>query len=108
MPSTAKHRDEAQRRPARERLLETAYGACAARGVRDVGVDEVIERADVRRRALARLLLQGRPRGRLEEREQRWTLDRVEAGARGRGSEPEQQLLAIFDSFDEWFHRQDF
>jgi hypothetical protein len=25
-----------------------------------------------------------------------------------RGSEPEEQLLAIFDVFDEWFHRKDF
>ena len=44
----------------------------------------------------------------LEERERRWTVDWVEAEARGRGSEPEQQLLAIFDLFDEWFHREDF
>ena len=82
----------------------------AARGVRDVGVDEVIERADVAKATLYRhfpskddLVVAF-----LEEREQRWTLDWVEAEARGRGSEPEQQLLAIFDLFDEWFHRQDF
>jgi hypothetical protein len=25
-----------------------------------------------------------------------------------RGSDPEQRLLAIFDVFDEWFHREDF
>ena len=99
-----------ERRPARERLLETAYAMFAARGVRDVGVDEVIERADVAKATLYRhfpskddLVVAF-----LEEREQRWTLDWVEAEARGRGSEPEQQLLAIFDLFDEWFHREDF
>lgn len=106
-PSIARKRD---RRPARERLLETAYAMFAARGVRDVGVDEVIERADVAKATLYRhfpskddLVVAF-----LAEREQRWTLDWVEAEAKGRGSEPEQQLLAIFDLFDEWFHRQDF
>ena len=44
----------------------------------------------------------------LELREERWTLDWVEAEARRRGTTPEEQLLAIFDLFDEWFHREDF
>ncbi len=44
----------------------------------------------------------------LQLREQRWTKDFVEAGAISRGSDPEQRLLAIFDVFDEWFHRDDF
>ena len=106
-PSVATKRG---RRPARERLLETAYAMFSARGVRDVGVDEVVERAGVAKATLYAhfpskddLVLAF-----LEEREQRWTLDWVEAEARGRGSEPEEQLLAIFDLFDEWFHRDDF
>jgi AcrR family transcriptional regulator len=97
-------------RPARERVLETAYAMFAARGVRDVGVDEVIKGAGVAKATLYRhfpskddLVVAF-----LEEREQRWTLDWVEAEARRRGSEPEEQLLAIFDLFDEWFHRKDF
>jgi hypothetical protein len=32
----------------------------------------------------------------------------VEAEARRRGSTPEAQLLAIFDTFDEWFRSADF
>jgi hypothetical protein len=32
----------------------------------------------------------------------------VEAEARRRAATPEEQLLAIFDLFDEWFHRDDF
>jgi AcrR family transcriptional regulator len=44
----------------------------------------------------------------LQPREQRWTLDWVEAKARRRGATPEQQLLAIFELFDDWFHRDDF
>jgi hypothetical protein len=37
-----------------------------------------------------------------------WTREWVEAEARKRGGTPEEQLLAIFDLFDEWFHRDDF
>jgi AcrR family transcriptional regulator len=44
----------------------------------------------------------------LSLREERWTLDWVEAEARRRGDIPEEQLLAIFELFDEWFHRDDF
>lgn len=98
------------RQPARERLLETAYAMFSVRGIRDVGVDEVIQRAGVAKATLYRhfpskddLVVAF-----LEEREKRWTVDWVEAEARGRGSKPEQQLLAIFDLFDEWFHREDF
>ena len=98
------------RRPARERLVETAYAMFSARGIRDVGVDEITERAGVAKATLYAhfpskddLVIAF-----LEEREQRWTVDWVEAEARGRGSEPAQQLLAIFDLFGEWFHREDF
>jgi AcrR family transcriptional regulator len=44
----------------------------------------------------------------LEQREQRWTLAFVVAEARRRGTTPEEQLLAIFDAFDEWFRRDDY
>jgi AcrR family transcriptional regulator len=95
---------------ARERILETAYELFAQRGIRDVGVDEVIERAGVAKATLYRhfsskddLVIAF-----LKVREERWTLDWVEAEARRRGSTPEEQLLAIFDLFDEWFHRDDF
>jgi AcrR family transcriptional regulator len=95
---------------ARERLLDTAYELFSRRGIRDVGIDEVIERAGVAKRTLYRhfpskddLVLAF-----LERREQRWTIGWVEAEARRRGSTPEAQLLAIFDTFDEWFRRADF
>ena len=42
----------------------------------------------------------------LEERERLWTRGRVEAGALERGVTPEEQLLAIFDVFDEWFREE--
>ena len=93
-PSIATKRE---RRPARERLLETAYAMFAARGVRDVGVDEVIERADVAKATLYRhfpskddLVVAF-----LEEREQRWTVDWVEAEARGRGPAAARDLRSL-------------
>jgi AcrR family transcriptional regulator len=95
---------------ARERILDTAYELFSRRGVRAVGVDEVIARAGVAKATLYRhfpskdeLVLAF-----LDLREQRWTRDLVEAGALSRGSDPEERLLAIFDVFDEWFHRDDF
>jgi AcrR family transcriptional regulator len=96
--------------PARERILSTAYELFARRGIRDVGVDEIIERAGVAKATLYRhfpskdaLVLAF-----LERREQLWTRDFVEAGARGRGQTPEARLLAIFDVFDEWFRNSEF
>ncbi len=95
---------------ARERILDTAYGLFSRRAVRDVGVDEVIERAGVAKATLYRhfpskddLVIAF-----LERREERWTLAWVEAEARRRGTTPEEQLLAIFELFDEWFQRDDF
>lgn len=44
----------------------------------------------------------------LEQRERLWTKQWVEAEARRRGTNAEEQLLAIFDLFDEWFQRDDF
>jgi AcrR family transcriptional regulator len=95
---------------ARERILETSYELFSRRGVRAVGVDEVIDKAGVAKATLYRhfpskdqLVLAF-----LERREQRWTRDFVEAGARERGATPEERLLAIFDVFDEWFRRDDY
>jgi AcrR family transcriptional regulator len=95
---------------ARERLLETAYQLFSTRGVRGVGIDEVLARAGVAKATLYHhfpskndLVLAF-----LREREDRWTFEWVAKQARERGETPEQQLLAIFDLFDEWFHREDF
>jgi hypothetical protein len=44
----------------------------------------------------------------LNLREQRWTLAWIDGEARNRADTPEEQLLTIFDLFDEWFHREDF
>jgi AcrR family transcriptional regulator len=95
---------------ARDRILETAYGLFARRGIRDVGIDEVVERAGVAKATLYRhfpskdaLVLAF-----LERRETVWTRGFVEAGARSRGRTAEERLLAIFDVFDGWFRSDDF
>ena len=44
----------------------------------------------------------------LERREELWTLGTIVAQAAARAGQPEGQLLAIFDIFDEWFQRPDF
>ena len=95
---------------ARERILDTAYELFSRRAIRDVGIDEVIEQAGVAKATLYRhfpskdeLVIAF-----LECREERWTLAWVEAEAKRRGTTPEEQLLAIFELFDEWFHRDDF
>jgi AcrR family transcriptional regulator len=94
----------------RDRILETTYELFAHRGVRDVGINEVVERAGVTKATLYRHFASKDELvvAFLKLREQRWTLGWVEAEARSREQAPEEQLLAIFDLFDEWFHHNDF
>ena len=75
-----------------------------------MGVNDVIEHAGVAKDTLYRhfaskddLVIAF-----LALREYRWTRGFVEAGARSRGPDPEEQLLGIFDAFDGWFARDDF
>jgi AcrR family transcriptional regulator len=95
---------------ARERILASSYELFTRRGIRAVGIDEVVDRAGVAKATLYRhfpskddLVVAF-----LERREELWTHGVVEAGARRLGATPEQQLLAIFDVFHEWFQRDDF
>jgi AcrR family transcriptional regulator len=94
----------------RQRILDSAYRLFSQRGIRDVGIDEIVVEAGVARATLYRqfkskdeLVLAF-----LEQREQRWTFGAVEAEARRRGNTPEEQLLAIFDVYDGWFQQADF
>src|SRR4030088_3228618 len=93
-----------------DRILETAHELFSRRGIRDVGIDEIIERAGVAKATLYRHFASKDDLvvAFLKHREQCWTVDFIEAEARRRGATPEEQLLAIFDAFDEWFRREDF
>jgi AcrR family transcriptional regulator len=96
---------------ARERILTTAYQLFTRRGIRAVGTDEVIAVSGVAKATLYRhfpskndLVLAV-----LQRREELWTLGLVEQQSRLRGETPEEQLLAIFDVFHDWFQkREDF
>ncbi len=87
-----------------------AYDLFSRRGVRDVGVNELISRSGVAKASFYRhfaskdeLVLAF-----LERRDQQWTVNKIVAEARRRGDTPEAQLLAIFDVFADWFARDDF
>ena len=95
---------------ARQRILDCAYELFSRRGIRAVGIDELIASADVAKATFYHhfhskddLVLAF-----LEQREQVWTKGWVETEARKRGKTPQEHLLAIFDLFDEWFRRDDF
>lgn len=95
---------------ARQRILDSAYDLFSRRGIRAVGVNELIARAGVAKATFYNLF-----RSKddvvlafLEKREQLWTKGWVETEARQRGGTPEEHLLGIFDLFDEWFRRDDF
>ncbi|MFE4544394.1 TetR/AcrR family transcriptional regulator [Arthrobacter sp. NPDC056727] len=93
-----------------DRILATAYELFSHRGVRDVGINELIERSGVAKSTFYRhfpskdaLVLAF-----LALRDQVWTVDLIVSEARRRGSTPEGRLLAIFDVFGDWFQRDDF
>lgn len=94
----------------RERIIAACYDLFSQRGVRDVSMDEVIAASGVAKATLYRhfpskddLVI-----AYLNRREELWTFGTVEAGAKESTDDPEGQLLAIFDGFDEWFQLDDF
>jgi AcrR family transcriptional regulator len=110
MDQEASAADRRTARGPRERLLDTAYELFSRRGIRGVGVDEVIERAGVAKATLYRhfaskddLVLAF-----LERRHQHWTEDIQRAQSRHMDGGPEERLLAIFDVLGERFHSQEF
>jgi AcrR family transcriptional regulator len=100
----------AGRHSARERILDTAYELFSRHGTRAVGVDRIIAECGIAKMTLYRnfpskdkLILAF-----LDRRDELWTRAWLQAEAQRRGSSPAQRLLAIFDTFEGWFHREDF
>ena len=100
----------ARRQSARERILDTAYELFSRHGTRAVGVDRIIAECGIAKMTLYRnfaskdaLILAF-----LECRDERWTREWLQAEALRRGASPAERLLAIFDTFDGWFARDDF
>ncbi|MCW4385351.1 TetR/AcrR family transcriptional regulator [Salinibacterium sp. SYSU T00001] len=101
---------ESPKQGARERILEAAYDLFSRRGIRDVSVDEIISRSKV---AIATFYRHFSSKDQLAEaflnrREEVWTSELLVAEAVKRGAAPKDQLLAIFDIFDEWFESEHF
>ena len=97
-------------RTGRERVARAAYDLFSRAGVRSVGVDAVIEQAGTAKMTLYRnfpskddLILDF-----LRRREERWTQAWLVAETQRRGATPQEQLLAVFDVFGEWFSQPDF
>src|SRR5215470_521029 len=95
---------------ARERIDHTAYELFARRGVRAVGVDEIVARSGV-----AKMTLYRHYRSKdelalafLRRREELWTRAWLQAEVERRAQAPAERLLAIFEVFDKWFRRSDF
>lgn len=94
----------------RERLIDTAYELFSKRGIRPVGIDELIRSSGVAKATFYRhfrskndLVLAF-----LARRSELWTTDWIVSESALRAETAEGRLLAIFDLFDEWFQQQDF
>lgn len=95
---------------ARERVLSAAYPLFARRGVRDVGIDEIIHTAGVAKATFYRhfpskeaLVLAF-----LQRRDEVFGINIVLAEVRQRAGTAEECLLGIFDVFAKWFARPDY
>lgn len=93
-----------------DRVLAAAYELFLRRGVRQVGVDEIIATAGVAKATLYRhfesrdnLVLAV-----LKLREKLWTRGWLEAETLKRATSARDRLLAIFDILDEWFQAKDY
>jgi AcrR family transcriptional regulator len=95
---------------ARERIDQSAYELFSRRGVRGVGVDEVVARSGVAKMTLYRhypsknhLALAF-----MRRREELWTRAWLQTEVERRTADAAERLLAIFEVFDKWFRRADF
>ena len=94
---------------ARERIVRAAYDLFCRYGVAATGVERIIAEAGVHRTSLYNHFASKEHLALavLERREEVWSrgwLARVASG----GATPAEGLLALFDAFDEWFHRDDY
>ena len=101
---------EASAAGARERIVSTAYDLFSLHGVRAIGVDRIVAAAGVAKTTFYRhfpskddLVIAV-----LKRREEVWIEGWLLHGIEARGGTPAEQLLAIFDAFDEWFRQDDY
>ena len=94
----------------RERLISAAYDLFSKDGISQVGIDTILAKSDC-----AKASLYGNFKNKVElaiafldRREAIWTRGWLESEIERRAKTPENQLLAIFDVFDGWFHKKTF
>ena len=94
---------------ARERILRAADDLFYQRGVRNVGIDEIIAVAGVAKASLYKhfpskdaLVAEY-----LRLRHERWIASFVST-VEGRAPMPRERLVAVFDVLEEWFETEDF
>lgn len=90
--------------------MDAGYELFSRRGIGAVGVDQLMERSGVAKATFYRyfpskddLVLAF-----LALREQFSTVDLIISDAKSRGNTADEQLLAMFDVFGDWFEREDF
>jgi len=94
----------------RERLISAAYNLFSKDGISQVGIDTVLAMS-----GCAKASLYSNFKNKVElaiafldRREAIWTRGWLESEIERRAKTPENQLLAIFDVFDGWFHKKTF
>ena len=102
--------DPSGQRPPRERILDTAYALFSRHGIGAVGVDRIVAESSVAKMTLYRHFPSKNELALafLELRDQRWTRDWLQSEVQRLASTPRDRILAVFDLFDEWFHRADY
>jgi len=90
---------------ARERIIRTAYELFTRYGLAAVGVDRIVAEASVAKTTLYRhfhskdeLIVAV-----LERHQQLWLRDWLQPRLAAGGTSAAERLLAVFDSFEEWF-----
>lgn len=95
---------------ARERILDAAYELFSRNGIRPVGVGRIIDESGVAKMSLYNNFASKEELALafLELRAERWTREWLQPEVEQLANYPEAGALAVFDAFDEWFHRDDF
>ncbi len=95
---------------ARDRILRAAYDLFTHHGVQAVGIERVITEAGISKATLYRHFKSKDDlvRAVLDLRQELWTERWLISETRRRGATPTEQLLAVFDAFDDWFRRGDY
>jgi AcrR family transcriptional regulator len=97
-------------RSARSRIIDAAYDLFTREGIHSVGIDRVIAEAGVAKMTLYRhfkskddLVVAA-----LARRQELWTEEWLKQEVERRAKTPVAKLLAIFDTFADWFETDDY